>query len=441
VQLTRAAEIVFAVAAVVAVASLIAAVGERVSRRTLLALGIVLALTAAACWAGFALHERAAIAVSATGIMLAAVAELAAAKILDLVGRLRRIDERFAEGEARLSTLIAVEASARAGELEHTLVRARADSASLLAEQERKMGEEWRRAAEQRERELGASLADTLTKTQRQLESRLRGWTEDLERAQHAVDDQLAQLAQGQRQLIAEAEARIAADVERLESESEQQREGLVRLREELTGAIQETNTAGNAELENYAADRRRALHELNDRIRQRERSLTEQVERAETEATRRIQAAFADVERRQVEQLERILNRATSSYSDEAAQQFSDAIRASRDDAATRLSRELDRAVQAYAREGERVIAEQLAHVGDAGAQRLEKRLSQAGAGLERQRTEAIAAFEQRLIATEHELRRRVEAFAADVEAERAVLEARLQELARRIDEAIARA
>ena len=440
-QLTHVAEIAFAASALVACATLAGTLAGRVGRQALPVLAVVLGVAATACWVGFALHQRAAIAVSAAGITLAAATELAAMRIVDLVSRLRRIDEQFSRGEARLSALVEREAVARATERERTLARARADSASSLADQERVMGDERRRTAEQRESELGASVAEALTKTQRQVESRLQAWSADLERAQHGVDNQLAHLAQRQRQLISEAEARVAADVERLESESEHHREGLVRVREELTQALQQTIAAGNAELETYAAERRRALHELNDRIRQRERSLGEQVERAETEATRRVQATFADVERRQVEQLERILNRTTSSYSDAATQQFADAIRASRDDAAKRLSRELDRAVQSFAREAERVLAEQLAHVGTAGAQRLEKRLSQAGAGLERQHTETVAAFEQRLASTEQDLRRRVESFTADMEAERAVLEARLHELARRIDETIARA
>lgn len=66
---------------------------------------------------------------------------------------------------------------------------------------------------------------------------------------------------------------------------------------------------------------------------------------------------------------------------------------------------------------------------------------MNQAAAGLERQRAEAIGGFEERLLSAEHELRRRLEAIVADAEAERGVIEARLQELARRIDEAIARA
>jgi hypothetical protein len=154
----------------------------------------------------------------------------------------------------------------------------------------------------------------------------------------------------------------------------------------------------------------------------------------------RRIQAGFAEVERKQIEQLERILNRATSSYSDAAAQQFADTVRATREAAATRLSRELDRAVQAFAREAQSVLAERLAQVADTGAQRVERRLSQATESLDRQRAEAIANFEARLIQAEQDLRRRLDGLAADTEAERAVLDARLRELARKIEETLAR-
>ena len=86
-------------------------------------------------------------------------------------------------------------------------------------------------------------------------------------------------------------------------------------------------------------------------------------------------------------------------------------------------------------------MLAEQLGHVGDAGAQRLEKRLNMITGGLDRQRSEAIAVFEQRLLSEEGELRRRLEALAADMEAERAVIEARMHDLAQRIESATARA
>jgi hypothetical protein len=174
--------------------------------------------------------------------------------------------------------------------------------------------------------------------------------------------------------------------------------------------------------------------------MRRRERHMSELIEREETDAMRRIQAGFADVERKQIEQLERILKRATSSYSDAAAQQFADTVRGTREASATRLSRELDRSVQAFAREAQTVLGERLSQVGDTGAQRLERKLTQVTEGLERQRAEAIANFEARLTQAEHDLRRRLDVLAADTETERAVLEARLRELARKIDETLAR-
>jgi DNA repair exonuclease SbcCD ATPase subunit len=96
-------------------------------------------------------------------------------------------------------------------------------------------------------------------------------------------------------------------------------------------------------------------------------------------------------------------------------------------------LSRELDRSVQMFVREAQTVLGERLAQVGDAGAQRLERRLTEVTERLERQRDEAIGNFESRLTQAEQDLRRRLDTLAADAEAERAVLEARLQELARR--------
>jgi uncharacterized phage infection (PIP) family protein YhgE len=440
VHLTTGAEITFAASAVIACWSLAAAIVGRARDRALIASGLLLGLAAVALWVAFAFDGRTRIAVAALGTTVSALIELAALRIRNLAEQTRAVDDHVAAAQGRIAELVKREAAERSAELDRTLARARADSASLLAEQERRLAEERRRTSAEREGEAASSLAAGLAAAQSQVETRLRAWHEDLDRMQHAVTAQLAQLAQRQRQLIAEAEARIAADAERLETETEQQRGGLVRLRDELARAIQETIASGNSELETYAAERRRALHELNERIRKRERSLAEQVAREEAEATRRIQTAFADVERRQVEQLQRMLDRATSSYSDAAAQQFTDAIRAAREDAATRLSRELDRAVQAFAREAERLLADRLARVGDAGAQRLEKRLNQVTAGLERQRGEAIGAFEERLISAEQELRRRLETLAADAEAERAVLEARLHELARRIEEAVSR-
>jgi gas vesicle protein len=440
VQAVDAARIGFAAAVVVAAASLAAAAFARAPKRIVGVLAAVLAVGAVAAWVAVGFDPRIEVAVPAVGITLAFAAELASMKLQRLLAGSRRLEDQLARAEARLTSLVAREADEHAAELERTLARARADSASLLAEQERQLADEHRRGAEARQQEAGAALSEALAATQGQVMRRLQEWRDDLDRAQRSIPDEIARLEQRQRQLISDAEARIAADAERLEAESEQQREGLARLRDELARVIEESVAAGNQDLESFGTERQRALHELNDRIRGRERALTEQIEREETEAMRRIHATFADVERRQIERLERVVGRASASYSEAAGQQFSDAIRAAREGAAVRLSRELDRAVQSFAREAETVLAERLAHVGDAGAQRLEKRLDQITAGLERQQIGAIGTFEQRIAAAEQELRRRLDLLAADAEAERGILEARLQELARRIEDAIAR-
>ena len=433
-------QIAFAVAAAVAALTLLGVAFDRVRHRVLVALAVLVGLAAVAAWVGFGFRPAADTAAAAGGITIAFVAQLAAVKLRDLLRTVRRVDDQLARAQGRLNSLIAREADERTAELERTLVRARADSASILVEQERRMAEVRRAAAAESSQTAAAELAEALTAAQQQVEVRLIAWTDDLDRAQRGVADQLAQLAQRQKQLISEAEARIATDAERLEGESEQQRANLVRLRDELARASQEAVAASSAELEGYASERRRSLHELNERIRKRERQLTELIEREEADATRRIQSGFADVERRQLEQLERILSRATSSYSDAATQQFADTVKSSREAAAVRLSRELDRAVQAFAREAQTVLAERLSQVGDAGVQRLERRQSQVSEGLDRQRAEAVEAFESRLMQAEQELRRRLDTLAADAEAERAVLDARLRELAKRIDETLAR-
>jgi hypothetical protein len=440
VDLLQIVQVVFVACAVIATASLLAAVFDRAPQHVLPLLASVLGLTAAGAWVAFGLRPSASMAAAAGGITLAFVAELAAVQIPPLVRASRRIDEQLARAQARLNSQVAREAEERSAELERTLARARADSVSILEEQERRIAEERRAAALERSRATADELGEALAVVQQQVDARVNAWRDDLERVQNAAPDQVAQLAQRQKQLIAEAESRIAADAERLEAESEQQRGNLVRLRDEVTRAMQETMEAGTAELDTYAAERRRALHELNERIRKRERQLMELIEREEGDAVRRIQMSFADVERRQSEHLERILARATSSYSEAATQQFAETIKASREAAATRLSRELERAVQAFAREAQTALAERLSQIGDAGAQRLEQRLDKLTTGLGRQHSEAIEEFETRLGQAEHELRRRIEGLAADAEAERAVLEARLRELARRIDETFAR-
>jgi hypothetical protein len=233
----------------------------------------------------------------------------------------------------------------------------------------------------------------------------------------------------------------MRTEIERLSTDAEQQRLALGRLRVDLDKSAQEAVATASGELESHAAERRRALRELAERLQRRETELTARIEREEAEALRRIQSSFGDVERRQVEQLKRVVERAAERFSELAGQQFEATVRSAREDAAQRLARELDRAVQAFSRDAKTSLTEELGRVSEAGAQRTEKRLSQITAGLERQRDELVAALEQRLGQVELEFRKRVQSIADGAESDRAVLDERLQALSRRIDEAAANA
>jgi hypothetical protein len=435
--LEQAFQIAFAAGIVLAAAALAAGVLDYLGRIILAAAAGLLAAAALSAWIAFALEPGNVLAVTAAGLTACLLVALAAIPLQRAVSRSRRFERELEDVEERVREVVDRMTTDAAVEIEHVATRARAESVSLLAEEERRIGEERRREVVERERAAHAELTDTLAAIQRRVENRLAGWAEDLDRTQQNLVLQLDRLAERQKQLIVEAEARVAHDVEHLEAGSVEQRAALVRLREELAAAAEQIVSESAAELEQHAAERRRALRELAERLRRREREITERIEREEAEATQRIHSGFADIERRALEQLERASDRAWASYSEQAAQQFADLIRSARDDAARRLSRELDRAVESFTREAQNVLAERLAHVGDAGARRLEKRMDTLAAGIERQREELFAGLEQRLGDAEATLRRRLQSIVADAEAERAVLEARLHDLVRRVDEA----
>jgi hypothetical protein len=437
VQLSTAVDLVFAAGVVVAALAL-AGAALRLAARWALNLATALeALAAVAGWVVFALRHDRPLAVAAGGLSACALAAAGSLLLHRALRRLSVLDARFERERERLAAFVAKEAADRAVELERTLARARADSASLLEQQERTIAEERRVLFAEREREATATLSERLTHVQAQVEQRLAGWAQDLDRAADATKTRIAELGHRQHQLLSEVELRLTADAERLAAESDEQRTAIARLRSELDRTLEESLAATSAEIDAHSVERRRALHELEERIRRREHELLELLEREETEAALRIRTTFEEVARRQVEQMERLVERGVSSYADEAAQQFAGMIKAAREDAAKRLARELDRAVGVFAREAETVLAERLAHVGDVGSQRLEQRLGDVTAALEHQHDSWTADVEQRIRDLETEVRRRLEELVADAEAERAVLEARLQELSRRADTA----
>jgi localization factor PodJL len=366
-------------------------------------------------------------------LAILAVALSVAAVVL---ARKRRPDPT-AEARRQLQTLVEEETTVSADELKARLARLRADSLSTLAEDERRIADERRQELAERERAAGVELAEALAATQRRVDERLRGWRDDLDRTQQALETELRRLEQRQKQLIAEAEARIEAEASELVATSDEQRASVLRLREELERAAQQAVAEALEELEAHTSERRRVIEEIAERLRRREQALTEQVDRAETEAVRRIEASFADIERRQLEQLQRAIAREAERHADAAGVQFDASMKSAREEAAGRLARELDRAVETFVRQADAVFAERLAQTGDAGQQRLEQRQRQAQAAFERQREELVASFQERVSAADADLRRMLGAFAAEAEAERSAISDRLADLHRRVDEA----
>jgi len=438
VDILRAA---LAISVVLVAAAIVGASLGRISQRAVYLIALVLGAATTAGWVLFVLDPRTKLALPAAGLTVTFLVAVASIGVRRGVWHAARIEAEIRRAEARLKSIVARDADERAAELERVLARARAESLSLIVDEERRIVESRRAAIAEREQSAARELSDALAETQRRVEQRLASWGEDLERSQGNLFEQLQQLAGRQRRLIEEAEERLAADAERLESESEGQRAALVKLRDEVERATEQSIEHARAELETHNVERRQALQELSERLRRRERELRDAIDREQAEALQSIEAAFKDVERRLVERLERVVDRTITQQTDAASLQFADAIKRSRDDSAKRLSRELERAVQSFAHEAEGVMSERLANVGQTAAQRLDRRLAETETAIDARRDEVVGAVEQRLAAAEQELRQRLEELAADGEAERGVLEARLFELQRRVDAALAHA
>jgi hypothetical protein len=434
-------QIGFAVGVLFVGVAVAAALSGRGSQRMLAGIAGLLGLGAVAGWVVFALDVDRGTAVAAGGLTVCFAAALLTIPLCAGLARSRRVDAELEEAETKLHELVERETTRRAEELERTLTRARADSSSRIAEEERKLADARRSEMTQRERRVASELGEALGLVERRVEQRLAEWSGDLDRMQQALTTRLAELAQRQRDAVAEAQTRLEADTEQLKSASEEQRTILAKLRAEFERAAQEGGTTARREVEVHEAERRRALHEVSERLRQRERELRERITAEETEAVRRIQAGFSDVERRQIDQLSRIVDRTANRLSEASVEQFSAAVKTAREDAAKRLSRELDRAVAQFAHDAQSVLAERLAQVSDAGAARVDRKLTQIVARIEQRRDEFLADFQRRITDAEAELRSQIRTIGADAEAERAVLEARLLDLTRRLESAVSAA
>src|SRR2546423_14097623 len=276
-----------------------------------------------------------AIAAAAAALLAVAASVLVLRKVQRHEGVLEREIER---GKSTFDEVVAAEVEERSAELERTLARLRADSLSQLAEEERRIAEERRRDVAERERDASARLGAQLAEVQRSVEQRLTDWTGDVEKLQEGLNDELRRIEARQRQLMTETEAKIGQAADGLQGQVDEQRQLLTRLRTEIAGAAEQLMQQATTDLEQHAAERRRALHELADRLRKRERDLQELAEREGNEAAQRIQLGLGDVERRQGDQLQRIVSREATQHAEAASQQFDTAIRTAREEAARRL-------------------------------------------------------------------------------------------------------
>ncbi len=304
----------------------------------------------------------AAVAVAVAAAVAAVAAAVAAFTVATRArNRSRSLEREIDRGRARFDEVVAHEAELRTTDLAQSLALARAEALSVFADEERRITEERRRDVAERERDATTRLTAALTAAQRSVEQRFADWGADLTQLQQSLAGELERIGQRQQQLTAGVEEKIEAEAERLQLALDDHRALVARIRDDLEQAAQEVAKAAAADLETQAAERRRALHEVAERLRRRERDIQEQIDREQTEATQRIASQLQDVERRQLEQVRRVVSREAQHAVEAASQQFENTIRAAREEAARRLGRELDLAVDRFAREGESMLAERV--------------------------------------------------------------------------------
>ena len=293
--------------------------------------------------------------------------------------RSARIEEQVTAARRAVRAAAEEEAATQSEQLRIAISRAHADSLSTYAAEERRLSDERRGELAVRERELSERLAETLASVERRVQERLRSWEADLERAQRALDGQVSVLEQHQQHRITEVEARLEAEAAELGTTADHQRAAAIRLREELEATAKSALAEALDELQSQAAYRRRAIEEIADRLRQREQAMNEQIDRAESEARARLEVAFSELERRQVEQLDRAATREVDRLSELGALEFENRMKAIREEAASRLQQELDRLSESFLRRANVLIADQFQQAADDAAQRLEARIDEA--------------------------------------------------------------
>jgi hypothetical protein len=290
----------------------------------------------------------------------------------------RTLEQEFERGRALFAEIVARELELRSTELAQALALARAESLSILAEEERRITEERRRDVAERERDASARLSTAVTEAERRVDERISLWASDLGKLQDSLAAELTTIGQRLASFAADAEAKVSDEAERLQTTIDEHRALIGRLREELDRTARDVATTANADLELHAAEQRRALREVAERLRRREQEVQEEIDHELAEVTQRIGIQVGDIEHRQVEQLRRSVSREAARHAEAATQQLEGTFRTAREEAAKRLGRELDLAVERFSRQAEGVLMERVEHLAEIAVQRAEVRLEQ---------------------------------------------------------------
>jgi hypothetical protein len=325
------------------------------------------------------------VAIAASGSTACFLVTLAALALRRFNIRLAALDGETQRVRIAVRAAIEDELTLRTTELQQALALARSESLARLAEEERRIAEERRHAVAEREQDASRRLSEALIQVEGRVEQRVAGWVGDLERGETRLAEEIEKLTTRQKELVTQAENRLSSDIDRLDGIRDEQRGQLAKMRAELEKVAAEAVQQARAELETHSAERRRALHEVSERLRARERSLQEQIEREEVEAVRRIQAGLAEIERRQLDQLKRVVDRTATSVAEASAAQFDDTIRSAREEAARRLGRELERAVDSFLRQAHGLLTDQVSKATDEATRRIDDRGAQVMAAIER--------------------------------------------------------
>ncbi len=426
--MTTAMEIALAAGLALVAASFAGVTLERISDRALLILAAL--LTGAAGVAGVVLAvglatdrwEWRPLAVSLGGLVAAAAAEAGALGLSRGLRRLRSVEEEGSHVLERLEASLAAHAELRIRELEQTLARERAETNHLLAEQERVLREERWADVERQAEEARAALTEAVSESQQRLEGRLSAWSADLERAQQQLKARLEGLVRKQAEALEGHEARLAGHAAEVVGLEEEQHATVARLREESERAAAALLDSMQAELEIHAAERRRALHEVGERLRTRERSLREQIEREELELRSQLTASLSEVERRQLEQLERSVERSVLRLSEEAERRFDAQLKESRERTAERLGRELELNLEQFTRAAEKEVSARITEAAQVSATKFQRQIddvvrsAEVQTAISNERIQTLTDRLERSLETAHD---RLAAFEAHVELE----------------------